>query len=163
MGLTIVFFVNFGHQKRLGRFLSHLQVAVCIHLREIAQSPFTEVVLTHKKLSRQGFRLVCRRLSADHVSTCVRSVVGRSSISSVCRLAVCISIENTIVQYICFSFNNYRKSLRGNNGIISVSEQSYQVLNEIEIESDFIVTTFANKWGFSRLPEVRSQFWPKSN
>ena len=64
---------------------------------------------------------------------------------------------------IYFSFNNYRKSLRGNNGIISVSEQNYQVLNEIEIESDFIVTTFANKWGFSRLPEVRSQFWPKSN
>ena len=101
----------------------------------------------------------------DHVSTCVRSVVGRSSMSSVCRLAVGISIENTIVQYIYiyFSFNNYRKSLRGNNGIISVSEQNYQVLNEIEIESDFIVTTFANKWGFSRLPEVRSQFWPKSN
>ena len=105
----------------------------------------------------------------DHVSTCVRSVVGRSIISSVCRLAVCISIENTIVQYIYiyFSFNNYRKSLRGNNGIISVSEQNYQVLNEIEIEieieSDFIVTTFANKWEFSRLPEVRSQFWPKSN
>ena len=54
-------------------------------------------------------------------------------------------------------------SLRGNNGIISVSEQNYLVLNEIEIESDFIVTTFANKWGFSRLPEVRSQLWPKSN
>ena len=59
--------------------------------------------------------------------------------------------------YIYISFNNYRKSLRGNSGIISVSEQNYQVLNEIEIESDFIVTTFANKWGFSRLPEVRSQ------
>ena len=54
--------------------------------------------------------------------------------------------------YIYFSFNNYRKSLRRNNGIISVSEQNYQVLNEIE--SDFIVTTFANKWGFSHLPEV---------
>ena len=65
--------------------------------------------------------------------------------------------------YIYFSFNNYRKSLRGNNGIISVLEQNYQVLNEIETESDFIVTTFANKWGFSRLSEVRSQFWPKSN
>ena len=65
--------------------------------------------------------------------------------------------------YIYFSFNNYRKSLRGNNGKISVSELNYQVLNEIEIKSDFIVTTFANKWGFSRLPEVRSQFWTKSN
>ena len=62
---------------------------------------------------------------------------------------------------IYFSFNNYRKSFRGNNGIISVSEQNDQVLNEIE--SDFIVTTFANEWEFSRLPEVRSQFWPKSN
>ena len=86
-------------------------------------------------------------------------MVGRSSISSVCRLAVCISIENTIVQYIYIyiyiSFNNYRKSLRGNIGIISVSEQNYQVSNKIEIESDFIVLTFANKGGFSRLPEVR--------
>ena len=65
--------------------------------------------------------------------------------------------------YIDFSFKNYRKSFRGNNRTISVSEQNYQVLNEIEIESDFIVTTFANKWEFLRLPEVRSQFWPKSN
>ena len=65
--------------------------------------------------------------------------------------------------YIYIPFNNYRKSLRGNNGIISVLEQNYQVLNEIEIESDFIVSTFANKWGFLCLPEVRSQFWPKSN
>ena len=71
--------------------------------------------------------------------------------------------EHNCSIYKFFSFNNYRKSLRGNNGIISVSEQNYQVLNEIEIGSDFIVTTFANKWGFSRLPEVRSQFWPKSN